>query len=214
MILLETLWPRSGLPPRDDYQRVEGWKTEACKMLEGYTFEEVANVCREIARTSAWMPKFSEILKGLQAKNGEVRKKGATYHQYDDWTVDAEGYELVKSYVITKTGPGKVLIPKALQKKATKKELCKRHIFEADDLIALAREGKLTLEEFETKTPGDWKLDHYIYQPERVLAVLKGQPPIEAKDPDPAEVQGRLLDMMPPGFKRADEVVFGEELPF
>lgn len=220
MVLLDTLWPRSGLPARDDYTRVEGWKTEACNMLEGYTFEEVANVCRDIARTSEWLPKFSAILKGLRSKDGEVRSKGR-YYQYIEWVSGPEGYEPVRSYIVTKTAPGKVLLPKAIGKKATKEELTKQRIFEADDLIALAREGKLTLEEFETirgkdgkPVDGRWRLDHYVYQPERVLAVLKGQPPGEAKPADRAGVQQRLFEALPSQFKRADDIVFGEEIDF
>ncbi|MBQ3329966.1 MAG: hypothetical protein IJG87_02180 [Ruminococcus sp.] len=221
MVLLDTLWPRSGLPDRSDHTRVEAWKTEACNMLEGYSYEEVAEVCREIARSSEWMPKFAAILKGLQAKTGEQQEKGARYYQYDDWFTDAEGYECVRSYTITKTADGKWLIPKGIRRKATRVELLKRRILTTDDLIRWAEDGTLTLEEFETirdennkPVDGEWKLDHYTFQPERVLSVLKGRR-VDASETGLAKTKEaalRSVQQAMAGFTRADNVHFGEKL--
>lgn len=221
MILLDTLWPRSGLPDRSDRIRVEVWRTEAANMLEAYTYDEVAEVCREIARTSEWMPKFAAILKALQTKHGSVNDKGATYYQFDDWYTEADGHEYVKSYIITKTAAGKWLIPPGIRRKATRKELLRRKILTTDDLIGMAETGELTLEEFETvrgadnrPVDGEWKLDHYTIHPERVLSVLKGRE-IRANETPTARtrdaVMGSIQQMLD-GFRMAPEVDFGEKL--
>lgn len=180
--IMRVLWPAAKLPAAMDWKTVEAYKTEAATMFEAYTLEDVRGIVRELARSTEWLPSFAAMLKALEAKTGTEGRKGSRAYQYDEWITDADGYEAVKTYTIVRHADGGIEIPKAIQGRATRAELLKRKILTTDDLIEMAKRGELTAEEFTTiKGPdgkpadGRWRLDHYVYQPERVLAALSGR---------------------------------------
>lgn len=180
--VLKVLWPTAKLPGLGDWKGAEAYKSEAASIFEAYMLEEVRNAYREQARASEWLPSTAAILRTLEAKTGTQGKAGAKAYQFEEWTTDAEGYEAVRTYTIVKGADGGMEIPKPILRKypgnALRRELLKRRILTTADMVRLAETGELSEEDFITsrdadgKPLGEWKLDHYTAEPERVLAAL------------------------------------------
>lgn len=214
--VLRVLWPMAKLPSAGDYRAVEAYKTEAAAMYEVYTLEEVRETVRELARASEWLPSMAAVLKALEAKTG-TEKKGARSYQYDEWYIDADGYEVVKTYTITRDPDGGFLIPKPLRGRANRAELLKRRILTTDDLVEMAKAGELTAEEFITEKdengrPVDgWRLDHYTVEPARVLEALSGvvRPANAVLSAENTEkVQDTIYDLFKPINGDFDDIPF------
>lgn len=172
--LYRVLFRPAGLPPRDDHGAVGRWRKEMAAAFKAFKLEDVADAARELARETEWAPHVADLLPVLEQQQG---LKGTPDVETLDFVVEfPDGSAIV--HHITKAPDGSLGIPRAIRHLATRQALVKQKIITTDDLVRMAKNGTLTVEEFVSKRDSDGKrlekkLDYYTIEPERVYAALE-----------------------------------------